>query len=318
MRPDQGDEDMTTTVRPTTVPSADTAAASADRIRAVSVVSTGTTQIHPQHAYGSRIPMYAWILGSRSWTPPRPINVYVIEHADGLVLFDLGQDRASVTDPDAYFPAQPTRFLYDRLARFQIGPDETLTRQLRARGYAPSDVRYAVLSHLHEDHIGGIRELPTAEFIVSRAEWATTERWLPELRGFLRHHIDLPGVRYRLVDFEPTDEPALAPFRRTRDLMGDGSLMLLPTPGHTPGSMSMLVRRRGRAPLLLVGDVTYEFELLEAGRIPGVGEQDELRMTSSMIRELERRHPGLVILPAHDPGASARLRDADGAEGARS
>ncbi len=55
-----------------------------DPIGAVSVVSTGTTQIHPQHAYGSQIPMYAWILGSRSWTPPRPVNVYVIEHARGL------------------------------------------------------------------------------------------------------------------------------------------------------------------------------------------------------------------------------------------
>jgi N-acyl homoserine lactone hydrolase len=56
-------------------------------IRAVSVVSTGTTQIHPQQPLGSRVPMYAWILGSRRWTPPRPVNAYVIEHTDGLVKF---------------------------------------------------------------------------------------------------------------------------------------------------------------------------------------------------------------------------------------
>lgn len=43
-------------------------------IGAVSVLSTGTTRIHPQHVYGSRIPMYVWILGSRRWTPPRPVN----------------------------------------------------------------------------------------------------------------------------------------------------------------------------------------------------------------------------------------------------
>jgi hypothetical protein len=64
----------------------------------------------------------------------RPVNVYVIEHANGFVLFDLGQDRASVTDPDRYFPSQPTRFLYDRLTQFRIGVNETITAQLAARG----------------------------------------------------------------------------------------------------------------------------------------------------------------------------------------
>ena len=296
-------------------PTADAALAAApptsSPVGTVSVLSTGTTQIHPQHAYGSRIPMYAWILGSRSWTPPRPVNVYVIEHARGLVLFDLGQDRASVTDPDGYFPSQPTRFLYDRLARFQIGPDETLTAQLAARGYRPSDVRVAVMSHLHEDHIGGIRELPGAELVVSRAEWATMDEPFPEPRGFMRQHIDLPGRRYRLVDFEPTTDPTLQPFDRANDLMGDGSLLLLPTPGHTPGSMSLLVRRAGAAPLLMVGDVTYEVELLDAGRIPGVGDAAGLKRISSMVRDLKARYPDLAVLPAHDPGAADRLRVAD-------
>lgn len=276
-------------------------------IKAVSVLSTGTTQIHPQHAYGSRTPMYAWILGSREWTSPRPVNVYVIEHADGLVLFDLGQDRNSVISPDTYFPGQPIRFLYDRLARFQIRPEETLSAQLKARGHSPSDVSIAVMSHLHEDHIGGIRELPNAEFVVARAEWEAMEQPLPEPRGYLRRHIDLPGIRYRLIDFEATSDPSVGPFDRAYDLMGDGSLQLLPTPGHTPGSMSLCVNGKAGAPLLMVGDVTYEAELLEAGRIPGVGDAPGLRAASAMIRDLKARHPQLTILPAHDPGAAARL-----------
>ena len=198
------------------------------------------------------------------------------------------------------------------------GRIETLTAQLAARGYAPSDVRYAVMSHLHEDHIGGIRELPNAVFIVANAEWETMERALPEPRGFLRRHIDLPGVHYRRVDFEPLVDPALAPFREGHDLMGDGSLVLLPTPGHTPGSMSLLVRRRAGAPLLMVGDVTYEAELLEAGRIPGVGDKSALRATSAKISELEQSNPGLTILPAHDPGAAGRLDRANRMQGAAS
>jgi N-acyl homoserine lactone hydrolase len=255
--------------------------------------------------------MYAWILGSRQWMPPRPVNVYVIEHARGLVLFDLGQDRASVTDPKGYFPGQPIRFLYDRLASFQMGPEETLTAQLAVRGYSPADIHLAVLSHLHQDHIGGIRELPNAEFVVSAREWATMEQRLPEMRGFLRRHIDLPGVRYRKVEFEAVSDPALAPFDRAHDLTGDGSLLLLPTPGHTPGSMSMLVRRGPGTPLLMVGDVTYNVALLEAGRIPGVGDTAGLRTASAMIRDFETRYPGLAVLPAHDLGAAERLRVAN-------
>lgn len=302
------------TSAPAPVPTHHEAGLLTDPIKAVSVISTGTTQIHPQHALGSRIPMYAWILGSRRWTPPRPINVYVIEHADGLVLFDTGQDRASITDP-SYFPSGLTGFLYHRLARFHIGPDETLAASLAAAGRAPSDVRLAVLSHLHEDHMGGIPYLPNAEFVVSDAEWAELGKPAPELRGFLRGHIDRPGVRFRRIQFEATTDPTLAPFTAAYDLMGDGSLTLLPTPGHTPGSMSLLVRRAFGAPLLMVGDLTYEAELLEAGRIPGVGDKAGLRRGSAMVRELERRHDGLAILPAHDPGAAERLRRANRQQG---
>jgi N-acyl homoserine lactone hydrolase len=94
----------------------------------------------------------------RRWTGPWPIYSYVIEHRDGLVLFDTGQDRASITDP-GYFPGGMTGFLYDRLARFEIGPQQTLSAGLERLGYAAGDVTTAVLSHLHQDHICGLAEL---------------------------------------------------------------------------------------------------------------------------------------------------------------
>jgi N-acyl homoserine lactone hydrolase len=283
----------------------------ADPIRRVSVVTTGHVQIRPDHEASTWRPMAWWLLASRRWTSPRPINAYVIEHRDGLVLFDTGQDRASVTDP-GYFPGGVTGVLYGRLARFEIGPEETLTAGLGRLGYAAGDVSTAVLSHLHQDHIGGLAELGHAGIVVSQAEWDTLSGRLPEMQGLMRRHIDLPGLRWQKITPEPASDPGLAPFRSGHDLFGDGSLVLLPTPGHTPGSMSLLVRRPARPPLLMVGDVTYDAHLLGCGHVPGVGSRRLLRDATANINEMRQRHPDLVILPAHDPGAAGRLAQATG------
>jgi glyoxylase-like metal-dependent hydrolase (beta-lactamase superfamily II) len=132
------------------------------------------------------------------------------------------------------------------------------------------------------------------------------------MRGLMTRHIDLPGLRWRRIEPEPTDDPGLAPFRSCHDLLGDGSLVLLPTPGHTPGSMSLLIRRPGRPPLMMVGDVTYDAHLLEIGHVPGVGSRRRLREATAMVNTMRQHYPGLVILPAHDPGAADRLAQAPG------
>jgi N-acyl homoserine lactone hydrolase len=283
-------------------------AGSGGAVKAVSVISTGTVQIHPEHPYGSRKPLYWWLLTSRRWTPPRPINVYVIEHAQGLILFDTGQDRASVTD-DNYFPRGFTGLIYDRLARFSIGEQDTLTAQLAVLGYAPRDVDTAILSHLHQDHIGGLPELTDANLLVSAAEWAELSKPGPELRGFLRTHIQLPGLKWRQFSTEPTVDPDLAPFTESLDVTGDGSVVLLPTPGHTAGSVSLLVRRGTRPPLLLAGDLTYGADILQRGQLPGVGTRRQLADSTRKVLALQQQQPGLIVLPAHDPTAARRLLD---------
>ena len=268
--------------------------------------STGTVDIHPQHAYRGRSPMYWWILTSRRWLTGRPINVYVIEHSNGIVLFDTGQDRASVTDP-GYFPDGPTGLIYRRLARFHVSDDETLTAGLARLGHRPADVSTAVISHLHQDHIGGVREIPNAELLVSAEEWQSLHRPMAEPRGLLRDHINVPGLRWSPVELTPLDDPSLAPFTTGRDLFGDGSLVLLPTPGHTRGSMSMLVRRPEAVPLLLAGDLTYDVHAFEGGRTGGVGSRRQLRKTRRKVLALRVNNPGMQVLAAHDPAAAGLL-----------
>ena len=188
------------------------------------------------------------------------------------MLFDTGQDRAGVTEP-TYFPSGFTGFLYDRLARFDIGPDQTLTRRLAALDHDIGDVHTVVLSHLHQDHIGGLPELGHASIVVSDREWSAMQRPLPALRGFLRNHIELDGLRWSSVHPEPLGDPSLMPFTTGHDIFGDGSLVVLPTPGHTAGSTSLLVRRPGHPPLLMVGDLTYDADLLAAGTRAGRWQQ---------------------------------------------
>jgi glyoxylase-like metal-dependent hydrolase (beta-lactamase superfamily II) len=72
----------------------------------------------------------------------------------------------------------------------------------------------------------------------------------------------------------------------------------------------MLLRQQGMPPMLLVGDLTYDADLLDAERVPGVGEHRDLLRTTRAVNELRRRHPDLVVLPAHDPGAASRLHSA--------
>ena len=279
----------------------------AGNVKRIARFSTGTVDIHPQHAYRGRSPMYWWIMTSRRWLTGRPINVYVIEHRDGLVVFDTGQDRASVTDP-AYFPGGPVGLVYRRLARFDIPEDETFAAGLERLGYRTGDVTHAVVSHLHQDHIGGIGAIPQAELLIGAAEWRSLQRPFAEARGLLRRHIDLPGLRWSPIEFSRLDGRAdhrrLAPFTQSADLFGDGSLVLLPTPGHTAGSVSLLVRRDDGPDVLLVGDLTYDVHAFERGVDGGVGPARRLRQSRNDVLALRANDPGLRILAAHDPAAA--------------
>lgn len=95
-----------------------------------------------------------------------PVNVFLVEHPAGLLLFDTGQTAKA--QERGYLP-QWHPFL--RLSRFELSPTDEVAQQLREEGVSPGDVRWVVLSHLHNDHVGGIDAFAGAEVLVSRVEW---------------------------------------------------------------------------------------------------------------------------------------------------
>lgn len=275
----------------------------------IHLLTLGTVALRPNNVKGTGAPMLWWTFTARRWTDPRPVHAFVIEHHDGAVLWDTGQSPDSVSD--GYFPGGLIGAVFRRQVRPAIGPDQTLAQQLADAGFSFDDIALAALSHLHYDHAGNVAELSGIPILISDAEHALLAQKSPQMHGVLPEHVAPAGVLYRPVSFVPTADAALSPFEVAHDIYGEGSLVLLPTPGHSPGSMSLLVRRGdGRPPLLLVGDVTYDPDLLARGIVPDVGERAVQQSTAAKVAALGAALPGLVILAAHDPRAVARLEAA--------
>ena len=275
-------------------------------IAKVSVITTGRGSGHHEHVYGTKKPTLWWIFfGKRRVT--LPINVYANEHPDGLVLFDTGVDTRVVTDPD-YWPDPVTALFMRNIFEWDIEPSDRLGRQLELAGYSASDVSKAVISHLHADHVGGLGDIPQADLYVAGEAWEHMLGPHPEREMVMRRDIVVLGAKWNPIEFTPTTDPLLSRFGGVFDLMGDESMVVVPTPGHQDGSVSMLVRRANGPPLLLVGDLTYAEELLDRDQVPGTGNPALLRQSFAQVRALKEQMPDLIILPGHDPLAPDKLQ----------
>jgi N-acyl homoserine lactone hydrolase len=168
-----------------------------------------------------------------------PVHAFVVEHPSGTCLFDTGQtERAAHRGYHQWWHP----FLW--LARFELGSDDEVRAQVD-----PASVRWVVLSHLHTDHVGGLPAFTHATVVVSRTEWERSRGLGGRLRGYVPQHWPR-GLEPVLVQF--TGAP-IGPFPGSHDLAGDGSLLLVPTAGHTPGHMALIVRGE----CLLGGDMAH-------------------------------------------------------------
>jgi glyoxylase-like metal-dependent hydrolase (beta-lactamase superfamily II) len=271
---------------------------SALRIR---LIRTGTVALPPGYVFRD-----GWRAGLGLGVPKDarlrvPIGAALIEHPSrGPVLVDTGMHPVVATDP-----ARNLGRLGARIARIRMAPDEHVPARLREWGIEPDDVGLVVMTHLHPDHTSAMSELRRARFTVAREEWAAARSRLSVREGYIAGHLPSED-RVDLVDFE-----AGVPyegFARTLDLLGDGTIRLVSTPGHTAGHFSVLVEDR----VLLLGDAVYTLRNLHEDRLPWRTHSDEAsRATMRELRAYAAAHPDVPLIPTHDAEVWERVGEAE-------
>jgi glyoxylase-like metal-dependent hydrolase (beta-lactamase superfamily II) len=155
-------------------------------------------------------------------------NCYLIKHARGWLLWDTGVADAVAAMPNGLAPADPRAVHWKK--------PKTLAAQLDQLGVKPGDLEAIAISHTHPDHIGNVEMFPTTMLYVQKAEY----EW-PGANGAPR--------------FKP--EHPVTKLEGDRDVFGDGSVMILATPGHTPGHQSLLVKLSKTGAVVLTGDAVH-------------------------------------------------------------
>lgn len=258
----------------------------------VVALPTGRVQVHPRQTRGvGPDPLRPLaVVAERGFTEPLPVLSWAVVHPDGVIVVDAGQA------PDV---VPPWWDVYTRTAvRFHVTPEDALPARLREAGLDPGDVRLHVLTHLHIDHVGFAGALAGARLVCTAEEAAAATRRGARMRGY----IAVDGV-----EGVGLDDEGVGPFERSWRLTADGTVRLLPTPGHTAGHASVLVDDGEGPRVLLAGDAVYGHEQLQAGWIDGVAaDARRARASIARLRELCARAP-TVVLPTHDPASERRL-----------
>ena len=260
----------------------------------ITAVTTGTLRLKPTFLEGS--PNHGGPLGlirhlwrDPHFTQPLPMWAWIVDTGTERILIDAG--------------ARPGAGGGVTRTTFQISPEQALVPELARRGFTPGDFDRVVLTHLHGDHVGGLDVFDSRRIWVARAEWGPVSRF----PGRLMRPLVAPVYRGFAPNVFDFDGPALHGFPGSWSVTRDGSVIALPTPGHSVGHTSFLVRRGGgKSDVLLAGDVTYDLPALEAQRDQGfIAEVDHHHVTLRRVLSLVER--GVAYLPSHDPESPTRL-----------
>jgi N-acyl homoserine lactone hydrolase len=216
----------------------------------------------------------------------------LVRHPRGMLLFDTGFGR----NVDAHNETAP--FIARLLTKYTKGTP--VADQLIASGLDPHQLMGIVLTHAHWDHVSGLDDLRGVPVFVTKEELDFIHSG-DVASALIRSFGELP---YKVYGFP--GGPYMG-FDRSYDVFGDGSVVIVPAGGHTPGSVIAFITLPDRRRYALVGDIVWQREGVEipaerpwvARRIADK-DDDQVRTVVVRLHMLKERFPDLIIVPAHD------------------
>ena len=210
-----------------------------------------------------------------------PIPSFLIEHPKGRALYDTGMHPQLRTDAKSRMSERIMR-MFD-FSRY--GPKDDIKSKLESLDRDPGKIDFIIASHLHFDHAGGNELVPNATVIVQRPEWQAGMSFDSETKfGFYKADYD-KGHKVKQVDGE-------------HDVFGDGSVVCIPTYGHTPGHQSLRMRT-DKGEVVLTGDACYFCRTLKERRLPARMFNRE-QMLASLDRLQALEDGGAKLIFGHD------------------
>lgn len=281
----------------------------------VQFISTGTAKIRSAMKSQPISTLSVAIRRFRSftdctWSEPLPIGAFLIGHRNGPILFDTGESPCF--NDSGYMPVfNPTKWL----TTVAINHNEGIVEQLRALGTEPCTLQAIVLSHLHSDHVGGLKalvaEAPDVPVFVDPEHWddVGNHQFLASLRGYAPNNWPI-NFAPQLLKFE--DEP-LGPWEDSCNITPDGSVVAVKTTGHVRGHVSLIVFAKDESQkattFFLTGDATYALDLLDSEEPDGINDNPAAALQSLQLIKRFAKEREVVVLPSHDPKTPDLLKD---------
>src|SRR3954452_23935875 len=233
-----------------------------------------------------------------------PIVSFLVEHPRaGPVLIDTGLHPSIGIDVKQNF----CRVSALAFRGLKIDAKGTVRSQLLERDIDARDVKLVVMTHLHVDHASAISEFPNATFVFSKREWEAATEPRNWQHGYYTRQFD-HGFDYRTLHFEEADTASYATFGRSFDLLGDGSIRAVYTPGHTHGHISVVVRLTDGREALGAGDALYTPDQVGPEHLPyRIEDEHFYKRSLKEIQLYTQTKPDALVIPGHDMAERKKL-----------
>jgi glyoxylase-like metal-dependent hydrolase (beta-lactamase superfamily II) len=230
-------------------------------------------------------------------------SAFLIKHHNDYLLFDTGMGKQIDGQYQQSMPMWWRPFFkYDK-------PVVSAREQLDKAGIPP--LKRVILSHSHWDHASGVLDFPEATVGIAEAELALLRNPTTGPGGTWKSQISADAIRWETLAFQPVPYKG---YPQSLDVYQDGKVVLVPMPGHTPGSVGLFVTVDSGTVYFFIGDVAWTVAALQqsapkfwaAGKLVD-GDAQQTQTTLEKVRTLMQAEPNLVVVPAHDSTAQSAL-----------